>query len=369
LCAEQDIRLVHYGTDYVFDGSKKSPYTETDTANPLNHYAAGKFAGEQAVLHASSAHLVLRTSWVFDWHPTQAKTFIHTILKMAREGRPIRSATDQVSVPTFASDLAGWTMELVRGGAGGLFHAVNDEGLSRFDWTESILAEAVHASSDAPINYFDRPAEFSKARYWDGGVSGYNNPVLAAVLEALANRVPRTGVDALSIGTGTVRLPLEDGEVRPPLAQKRDRPALTGDLRKMALSILDDPPDAATFIAHVALGQPLPDHRGEPIGTGCVVRMSPVVRPVKEAGVWKLPHGLTEDEFVALTDLEMDAVENAQVALLHKLGTAWLAGHVPNQPIRSSSDFSCEIGHATFREARTAWQNLQQARTPLARPP
>lgn len=145
LCAEKNIRLVHYSTDYVFDGAKKSPYTEADAANPLNHYAAGKLAGEQAVLRTSPAHLVLRTSWVFDWHPTQTKTFIHTILKSAREGRPLKSATDQASVPTFASDLAQWTLELVRRGASGLFHAVNDEGLSRFDWAKSILAEACRA--------------------------------------------------------------------------------------------------------------------------------------------------------------------------------------------------------------------------------
>jgi dTDP-4-dehydrorhamnose reductase len=141
-CAERKIRLVHYGTDYVFDGAKKSPYIETDTPNPLNHYAAGKLAGEQAVLRTSPAHLVLRTSWVFDWHPTQTKTFIHTVLKQAREGQPIKSATDQASAPTFATDLAQWTLELARRGAGGLFHAVNDEGLSRCEWTRSILEEA-----------------------------------------------------------------------------------------------------------------------------------------------------------------------------------------------------------------------------------
>jgi dTDP-4-dehydrorhamnose reductase len=145
LCARRNIRLVHYGTDYVFDGAKKAPYLETDPVNPLNHYGAGKLAGEQAVLRASPAHLVLRTSWVFDWHPTQAKTFIHTILKAAREGRPMKSATDQASVPTCASDLAQWTIELVRARAAGLFHAVNDDGLSRFDWAKSILAEAYRA--------------------------------------------------------------------------------------------------------------------------------------------------------------------------------------------------------------------------------
>ena len=152
LCARDGIRLVHYGTDYVFDGAQKSPYAETDAPNPLNHYAAGKFAGEQAVLRASPKNLVLRTSWVFDWHPTQTKTFVHTILKAAREGRALKSTTDQISVPTFASDLAQWTLDLLRGEAGGLFHAVNDEGVSRFDWAKIILDEAVRAKliSSAP---------------------------------------------------------------------------------------------------------------------------------------------------------------------------------------------------------------------------
>ena len=153
LCARDGIRLVHYGTDYVFDGHKKQPYDETDGEKPLNHYAAGKFAGEQAVLQASAKNLVLRTSWVFDWHPTQTKTFVHTIVKAAREGKALKATTDQVSVPTYATDLAQWTLELLRAKAGGLFHAVNDEGVSRFDWAKVILDEAVRAKliPSAPV--------------------------------------------------------------------------------------------------------------------------------------------------------------------------------------------------------------------------
>jgi dTDP-4-dehydrorhamnose reductase len=146
LCVRDGIQLVHYGTDYVFDGAKKSPYLEEDTPNPLNHYAAGKLAGEQAVLRASPKNIVMRTSWLFGWHPTQAKTFVHTILKAACEGRALKSTTDQFSAPTFASDLAQWTLELVRCNASGLFHAVNDDGVSRFDWTKIILDEAVRAN-------------------------------------------------------------------------------------------------------------------------------------------------------------------------------------------------------------------------------
>jgi len=145
LCAETNARLVHYGTDYVFDGEKKSPYAETDQPNPLNHYAAGKLFGEQAVLRASPKNLVLRPSWVFGSHPTQTKTFIHTVLRAARSGNGLKATTDQISVPTYAPDLAQWTLELLRLNASGLIHAVNDEGVSRFDWTQIILEEALRA--------------------------------------------------------------------------------------------------------------------------------------------------------------------------------------------------------------------------------
>ena len=145
LCATRGIKLVHYSTDYVFDGAKKSPYIETDPVNPLNHYAAGKLAGEQAVLKVSPRHLALRTSWVFDWHPTQTKTFVHTILQAARSGRTLKATTDQCSVPTCASDLARWTLDLLGQDASGLFHAVNDDGVSRFAWATVILEDAVNA--------------------------------------------------------------------------------------------------------------------------------------------------------------------------------------------------------------------------------
>ncbi len=153
LCAEKNARLIHYGTDYVFDGEKKSPYAETDPPNPLNHYAAGKFSGEQAVLQASPRHLVLRTSWVFGPHPTQTKSYIHTVLRAAKSGNNLKATTDQSSVPTYAPDLAQWTLELLDLDASGLIHAANDEGASRFEWTQIILEEAVRAGllSKVPV--------------------------------------------------------------------------------------------------------------------------------------------------------------------------------------------------------------------------
>ena len=150
LCAENNCQLVHFGTDYVFDGAKGAPYVEEDVPNPVNHYAAGKLAGELAVLTASETHLVLRVSWLFGWHPTQTKSYVHTVVNLARKGQTLKATTDQSSVPTYVPNLARWTFELVERRASGLLHAVNDEGLSRFEWTRAILDHARRVGVNLP---------------------------------------------------------------------------------------------------------------------------------------------------------------------------------------------------------------------------
>jgi dTDP-4-dehydrorhamnose reductase len=140
MCAEIGCRLVHYGTDYVFDGDKGEAYVEADRPHPVNHYAAGKLAGELAVLR-EPANLVLRVSWLFGWHPTQKKSYVHTVLNQVRKGQNVMATTDQSSIPTYVPDLARWTFELIERAATGLWHAVNDDGCSRFEWTKVIVAE------------------------------------------------------------------------------------------------------------------------------------------------------------------------------------------------------------------------------------
>jgi dTDP-4-dehydrorhamnose reductase len=161
LCRERGCKLVHYGTDYVFDGTRREAYVEKDKANPVNHYAAGKLYGEEAVLaigagekvnkgESETGNLVLRVSWLFGWHPTQTKSYVHIALNAARKGQNLKATTDQSSVPTYVPDLARWTFELMERGATGVWHAVNDEGLSRFEWTKAILEEAERAGLGLP---------------------------------------------------------------------------------------------------------------------------------------------------------------------------------------------------------------------------
>ena len=95
--------LVHYSTDYVFDGDKSAPYTESDVPNPQSVYGKTKFAGEQAIRASGCKHLILRTSWVYGVH---GGNFVKTMLRLARERDELRIVADQFGAPTWARDLA-----------------------------------------------------------------------------------------------------------------------------------------------------------------------------------------------------------------------------------------------------------------------
>jgi len=102
--------LIHYSTDYVFDGSKGSPYVEDDQTNPINVYGKSKAAGEQAIREAGAAHLILRTSWVYGMH---GKNFLLTILRLAQERDELRIIGDQFGAPTWSRTIAEVTSHIV----------------------------------------------------------------------------------------------------------------------------------------------------------------------------------------------------------------------------------------------------------------
>ncbi len=111
--------LVHYSTDYVFDGAKAGAYVEDDAPHPLNVYGASKLAGERAIAAAACRHLILRTSWVYGPH---GSNFMLTILRAARERPELRVVDDQVGAPTSSVALARATAQVLRAGAEGLYH-------------------------------------------------------------------------------------------------------------------------------------------------------------------------------------------------------------------------------------------------------
>src|ERR1044072_8094277 len=95
--------LVHYSTDYVFDGQKNALYGESDAANPLNMYGKSKLAGEENIQQAGGAYLILRTSWVYTLH---GNSFVNKVLRWSRQNKTLKIVSDQVSSPTWARTLA-----------------------------------------------------------------------------------------------------------------------------------------------------------------------------------------------------------------------------------------------------------------------
>lgn len=123
ICRAQDRRFIHVSTDYVFDGEKRSPYTEDDPAEPISVYGESKRAGEVQVLEADERALVIRVSWVFG---PDRPSFVDAILKKARTEEQVAAVADKFSTPTYTPDIAAMLRPLLgSGAAGGILHLAN----------------------------------------------------------------------------------------------------------------------------------------------------------------------------------------------------------------------------------------------------
>ena len=149
--------LVHFSTDYVFDGTKKTPYCETDSTNPVNAYGLTKLEGEAAIAASRCDHLVLRTSWVYG---PRGKNFLLTMLRLAATQSEIRVVDDQHGAPTSSRQIARAVVDLVMGAdcerpivegdlgrlraASGLYHASAAGATTWFEFARAIFAEHAH---------------------------------------------------------------------------------------------------------------------------------------------------------------------------------------------------------------------------------
>jgi dTDP-4-dehydrorhamnose reductase len=152
--------LVHYSTDYVFDGTKQSPYVEEDSPHPLNVYGRSKLAGEIAITESGAAHLILRTSWVY---AARGRNFVRTVLRLASERDEIKIVADQSGTPNWARNIADVTAHAVRQAAAerasgtfvsGLFHLT---ATGRTSWHGFAQATVEHGRRHGLVAA-DRPA-------------------------------------------------------------------------------------------------------------------------------------------------------------------------------------------------------------------
>ena len=144
--ADLGASLIHYSTDYVFDGEKGSAYLETDLPNPLGVYGSSKLAGEEAIARIGGSYLILRTSWVYS---LRRPSFVTKVLEWSRQQPVLHMVTDQVANPTSARMLAEITAQLLAKALpdttgwiaerAGIYHLAGSGSASRMEWAQAIL--------------------------------------------------------------------------------------------------------------------------------------------------------------------------------------------------------------------------------------
>ncbi len=160
--------LVHYSTDYVFDGQKDAPYTETDSATPINQYGRSKLEGEQAIQASGARYLIFRTSWIFS---PRGSNFVKTVLRLAGERDRLRIIDDQIGSPTSAAAIARATSRILRepqpdSVSTGLYHMTAEGYVSWAGLAEEIFRQAklepAPAIEPIPSEEYPTPAKRPK---------------------------------------------------------------------------------------------------------------------------------------------------------------------------------------------------------------
>jgi dTDP-4-dehydrorhamnose reductase len=142
-CSIVVAKLVHFSTDYVFDGSKKE-YVESDIPNPVNVYGHSKLLGENKIIENIDDYRIIRTSWLFGIH---GKNFVETMLRLSREMNTIKVVNDQFGKPTYTMDLANKVKEIVELDPG-IYHITNDRICSWYEFASSIIDNVIPCTSE-----------------------------------------------------------------------------------------------------------------------------------------------------------------------------------------------------------------------------
>jgi len=185
LCEQKDITLVHFSTDYVFDGRKKGDYKEADEPAPINRYGESKFIGEQLLQQKSTKYYLIRTSWLFGKY---GKNFVTTMLNLAGKGETLRVVNDQVGKPTWTMDLAESVLNLlIEQRPFGIYHLVNEGAVSWYDFAHEIFEMTGVKAEITPIG--SEEARRAARRPRNSVLASTKFPLLRSHKDALQNYI------------------------------------------------------------------------------------------------------------------------------------------------------------------------------------
>ena len=174
-CSDTGAILVHYSTDYIFDGTRMD-YREDDRPNPLSAYGRSKLLGEQSIQKNMKNYRIIRTSWLFGAH---GKNFVDTILALSRQMPQVKVVNDQIGKPTYTVDLAGKTPEIISREPG-IYHITNNGVCSWYEFASAVIPNAVPCSTKEFPRKAKRPAfsvlvnsKTTPLRHWSEAVKEY----------------------------------------------------------------------------------------------------------------------------------------------------------------------------------------------------
>lgn len=242
-------------------------------------------------------------------------------------------------------------------------------------YEEISLLDAVHVSSNAPVEFFDKPAKYntvSNGRVysklgWDGAIGGNNNPVFSGVLEALAYGIAADDIRVVSIGTANTILPVSYGMSHEPstafpwLVNEAGIEGNKSDIRKLATAIISDPPDAATFNTFHLLRRQYVQNDPQ------FIRINPLVKPILDIQTdkWTMPgNGWRAVDMKRFFGMDMAVRNRVKVGWIARFTQDFIEGYVENQGVRlGGRGLSPILGHRTYAEAIDDWRSWSE---PLA---
>ena len=167
VCKEFQLPLIHISTDYVFGGTKNTPYRETDATQPLGVYGRTKLAGEQAIQNSGIEHLIIRTSWLYSLR--FGNNFVKTIQRLSGERPQLKVVADQVGTPTNAADLADFIVQAIENawyrGKREVYHFSNEGVCSWYDFAVAIVAASGNVCEVLPCTSAEFPSKVTRPSY------------------------------------------------------------------------------------------------------------------------------------------------------------------------------------------------------------